>query len=208
MMVVSWWSLVHTGLSDASALLWRMNILLGQPVGSRWEQLLPYWLPHQHEHVTSFNDMHMMMSFLQSPNITIAESALQSMRDLATGPTVPATNQEVLRLVGLNVVEGLTAFKAGDYRRTIDLLYPKREHWIRIGGSHAQRDVIMLTLLEACVRNSTDLPLAARLLSERYIVKDPQNQAGTLTLLDQVKAQLDANKRIDDEVCTEAATVS
>jgi len=185
-----------------------MNTLLGQEVGPRWEQLWPFWIPYQHKHITSFNDFHMMMSLLHAPDTSLASSALQSMRDLVEGTVLPATNQEVLNLVGLNVVEGLVAFKAGDYRRTIDLLYPKRDHWIRVGGSHAQRDVIMLTLLEACVRNGTDLPLAAKLLSERYIVKDPQNQGKTKDLLDRVRSQLEATRQASQEVCAETGAVS
>ncbi len=56
---------------------------------------------------------------------------------------------ETTRRVGLPACRALIAFGRGDYTRAISLLarLPALAH--RIGGSHAQRDVLHLTLLQA-----------------------------------------------------------
>lgn len=52
------------------------------------------------------------------------------------------------------MVEALLAFHRGTYAQTVDLLLATRfERW-RIGGSHAQRDVIDWTLTEAAIRGN------------------------------------------------------
>lgn len=140
-----------------------------------------------------------VMSLSHSPDKTLVDSALASMREIVNGPDTKATNQQVLRLAGLNVAEGMVAFQRGHYKRAIELIYPVRQHWLKIGGSHAQRDVIMLTLLEACLRVDTDLPLALRLLAERMIVKDPENQGGTRTLYNRTLDKITSSKMDDDD---------
>jgi hypothetical protein len=60
----------------------------------------------------------------------------------------------------------IQAFGDGDYERTIELLRPLRSRAHRFGGSHAQRDFIDLTLIEAALR-AGNASLAAALASER-----------------------------------------
>jgi hypothetical protein len=50
-------------------------------------------------------------------------------------------------------MDGALAFAAGDYGRTVESVLPVREDWVRIGGSHAQRDVINLMLIAAAERS-------------------------------------------------------
>ena len=53
------------------------------------------------------------------------------------------------REVGLPLARALAAFGRQDYAATVELLTPIRANAHRFGGSHAQRDVLHLTLLEA-----------------------------------------------------------
>lgn len=48
--------------------------------------------------------------------------------------------------------EGIAAYGAGDYESAVRLLEPIRGEVIRIGGSHAQRDVFEETLLKSYLR--------------------------------------------------------
>jgi hypothetical protein len=64
------------------------------------------------------------------------------------------------------VTRAILAFGDGDYARTVALIRPVRSIAHRFGGSHAQRDVIDLTLIEAAIR-SGDSALAAALAAER-----------------------------------------
>jgi len=54
---------------------------------------------------------------------------------------------------GLPVCEAIYAFSNGDYKTTIDKLMPIKNTTTQFGGSHAQRDVIAWTLLEASIRD-------------------------------------------------------
>ena len=60
----------------------------------------------------------------------------------------------------------IKAFGEGNYAETVTLLRPIRGIAYRFGGSHAQRDVIDLTLIEAAFR-SGETALAAALSAER-----------------------------------------
>jgi hypothetical protein len=68
------------------------------------------------------------------------------------------------------LIQGFIAFHDGDYGRAISLMRPVRNMAARFGGSHAQRDIIDLTLLEAALR-SGDHGLAQALAAERADAK-------------------------------------
>ena len=56
------------------------------------------------------------------------------------------------RDIGLPIVQALVAFHYGSYAQAVEYLLPARFHLWKMGGSHAQRDVIDWTLAEAAVR--------------------------------------------------------
>ena len=70
------------------------------------------------------------------------------------------------RDVGLPLARGLLAFSRGAHAACIDELLAIRQQAHRFGGSHAQRDVVHLTLLEAALRAGR-APLAQALAAER-----------------------------------------
>ena len=141
-------------LIDASALLWRIE-LLGGDNGERWTELAAAWEGHIEDRYCTFNDMHAILALVGARDWRAArrlESALQRSQSHRT------RYGETTRLVGLPVARALIAFGRGDYSRathTLGLL-PALAH--RIGCSHAQRDLLHLTLLEAAQR----LPRSAR----------------------------------------------
>ena len=74
------------------------------------------------------------------------------------------------REVGLPLMRGLLAWARGDGDAAAEALYGVRTIAARFGGSHAQRDIIDLTLLEAALR-SGDHGLAQTLAAERADAK-------------------------------------
>ena len=68
----------------------------------------------------------------------------------------------------LPLLEGIHAFAAGDYRRTIERIEPIRPRIVELGGSRAQRDVFHDTLFEASFR-AGDAERAGRYLAERLV---------------------------------------
>jgi hypothetical protein len=75
-------------------------------------------------------------------------------------------NRGMTRDVGRAVCGALRAFGHGHHAQTIDLLEPVRDLAARFGGSHAQRDVLTLTLIEAA-RRSGQPALARHYAAER-----------------------------------------
>ena len=64
------------------------------------------------------------------------------------------------RDVGVPLARGIDAFGRGDYATAIDRIEPVRDIAHRFGGSHAQRDLVTLTLIEAALRGGAARPRA------------------------------------------------
>ena len=158
---------------DAAALLWRLN-LLGVDVGGRWSELADKWKNSATDSLYAFNDVHAMMAFVADGReneaglvLNAAERYVQRASD---------ANVAMTRVIGLPFCRALQAFAKGDYDSAVDQLLPVRYQTHHLGGSHAQRDIIAWTLLEAALR-SKRWNLAVSLANERTYLKptSPQN---------------------------------
>ena len=143
-------------LIDASGLLWRLS-LAGVDAGARWDVLAAAWAPRAEEAHCAFNDLHAMLAFVGAGRRDLQKRLLRAQAQrLSWG----GTNHAMLREVGLPACRALAAFGAGEYARAARLLegLPAVSH--RLGGSHAQRGVIGLTLRAALNRDSPHLTVA------------------------------------------------
>ncbi|MCY1327844.1 hypothetical protein D9M69_133900 [compost metagenome] len=156
-------------LIDACAMLWRLH-LRGIDVGTRWNELADTWQARGAQGYYAFNDTHAAMAFLCAGRDDALAALLAGMRAAAAGG---GCNAMMTRDVGLPVTEALVAFSRRDYDRAIELLMPVRQIAHRFGGSHAQRDLVSLTLLEAALRGER-ANLACALAAERMELK-PMN---------------------------------
>ena len=156
-------------LIDASALLWRLQ-LRGVEVGDRWQAVADNWAPLAAAGNYAFNDMHAMMAFVGSHRAKAQQAVLDAQRAAMkrTGDNVAFTVE-----VGHAATLAIQAFGNGNYAEAVRLLRPIRSIAQRFGGSHAQRDIIDLTLIEAAVR-AGDRALAAALAAERVALR-PQS---------------------------------
>ena len=159
-------SSVVLDLIDASALLWRLR-LRGVAVGSRFSAIADRWAAVGGYGQYAFNDWHAMMAFVGADR-TADQRVLAEALDatLASG----VDNAEFTRNVGRSAALAIQAYGQGDYRRTVELLRSARGAAQRFGGSHAQRDLLDLTLIEAA-RRSGNQPLAAALAAERLAMR-------------------------------------
>lgn len=150
-------------LIDASALLWRLYLRgvelgdRGQKLAKRYEGL---WAPGYY----AFNDLHAVMAFLIAGQHDHVEATL-----LAQAET-DADNVMFSDDVGTPLLKAFVAFHKGNYSDAINLIRPVRGIASRFGGSHAQRDIIDLTMLEAAIR-SGNVELAQALTAERTLTK-------------------------------------
>jgi hypothetical protein len=172
-------------LLDATALLWRLH-LEGIPAGNRWQPLAQAWTRLLAPGYYPFNDMHAIMAFIGTGDLHRAREVVTAQEAVARGSvpkttvpktTVPkttaqeTTGQAMTRAVGLPVCRSLVHFGAGRYDQVIAELLPIRTRIHEFGGSHAQRDAVERTLLEAAIRaGRTDL--ANALVSERLAVRE------------------------------------
>src|SRR5580658_4326743 len=135
---------------DASALLWRLE-LAGVDVGDRWAPVARQWMAHVDDHLLAFNDLHCAFAAARSPDPGHAARLRQSLDDyerLGSGE-----NRQVTSEIGRRLVDGMLAFATSDYGRAVEAILTVRNDAARIGGSHAQRDVINLTLIAAAQRS-------------------------------------------------------
>ena len=129
-------------LIDASALLWRVE-LAGADAGPRWTGLSAAWSEHIDDAYCSFNDIHAMLAFVGARDWQHARRLVDRLVHSAAQPT---RHGQTTRLLGLAACRALMAYGSGDHAAALQLLsrLPASVH--RLGGSHAQRDVLQLTL--------------------------------------------------------------
>jgi len=151
---------------DASAMLWRLE-LRSVDVGARWERLADAWAPSAEDAYYAFNDVHATMAFVGAKRFEQANKVVESLARKAEGND---TNAMMSRDVGLPLAQALVAFATGAYADCVNLLLPIRTIANRFGGSHAQRDLIHLTLCEAVLRAGNQR-LARALAAERTQLK-------------------------------------
>ncbi len=158
---------------DSAALLWRLR-LLDVDVGERWKRLADKWAPSATDTLYAFNDVHAMITFVCDGRDDLAEAVLNANERYAQHAN--DANVAMTRVVGLPFCRAVQAFAEGDYDRAVDLLLPIRYRTHLLGGSHAQRDIIAWTLLEAALRAGRH-KLALSLANERTELKptSPQN---------------------------------
>ena len=148
---------------DASALLWRLH-LMNENVGSRWEILADKW-----ETAISwggyycFNDVHAMMAFVATERNGAADELTCK---LEYGAGRDNWSGMMIREVGLPVSRAIRDFGAGHYSNAVRTLAKVRYTANKFGGSHAQRDIIVQTLIESA-RLSGQYSFARALLAER-----------------------------------------
>jgi tetratricopeptide (TPR) repeat protein len=132
-------------LIDASALLWRLE-LRGAGLGARWNALADQWAPHAADAFCAFNDVHAMLAFAGARRGDLAA------RLLAAQPRAAARSGatgEMSRMVGEPACRAIHAFANADYTTAERILRGLPPVASRIGGSHAQRDVLDLTRFAA-----------------------------------------------------------
>jgi tetratricopeptide (TPR) repeat protein len=185
-------SLHHAGsgdialeLLDATALLWRLW-LEGADAGDRWRPLAQAWARILAPGFYPFNDMHAIMAFIGNGELDRAGEVVAALervvgadgtaatRTAATGTA--ATGIAMTSAVGLPVCRSLVYFGAGRYEQVLAELLPVRTRVHEFGGSHAQRDAVERTLLEAAIRAGR-LDLAGALVSERLAVREGSTYA-------------------------------
>jgi uncharacterized glyoxalase superfamily protein PhnB len=153
---------------DAASLLWRCG-LVGIDVGTRWRALVDGWnIEPAQAGFSTFNDLHAVLALVGAGELARAAAYVEAAA--AAAERSAGSNRAVMHAVGAPLLRGLLAFGAGRFAAATRLLAPLVAHSVRIGGSHAQRDVIEQTLLAAAVHGG-DLSFARSLVQARQRTK-------------------------------------
>lgn len=156
-------------LVDASAMLWRLE-LMGVDVGTRWEALADDWQASAVPGHYVFNDFHAMLAWVASGRETQAKAWLQAQHE-------PVVGGDVARLaldVGVPLLSALWLRTQGHPESVMDELTTVRPNAIRMGGSHAQRDLIDLLMIDTAVRHA-DHRTATALIDQRQGRRPPDH---------------------------------
>jgi hypothetical protein len=159
---------------DATALLWRL-MLEDVDVGSRFVPVAGAWEASLESEggFYAFNDFHAAMAFAA----TGRREALERLRT-AMGRAVIERNANagMTRAVGLGLLEAVVAWSEGRHHEAVRLLVAARDGASVFGGSHAQRDLLSLTLIDAATRaGQSDL---ARHIANERLVHKPESAWG------------------------------
>jgi tetratricopeptide (TPR) repeat protein len=141
---------VHTGpprgrLNDSVSFLWRAE-LAGRPRdAAAWRATQAFAAAAFPRAGAAFSDMHVALALAVAGDAAGLEDRARQIDALArehrypSGPLVPAVSR------------GFAAFERRDFAAAIDALAPIAGELERIGGSHAQLDLVRLTLAQACL---------------------------------------------------------
>ena len=131
--------------------------LAGIDVGARWdaaaEVVRAQLQPPAGGSVLAFVDAH----------YALALGSVPSLENHGTTGRVHAA-------AGRALCDGVVAWRSRNYARAADLLAPVRKDLWRVGGSHAQRDLFVLILLDSAVKTGNKA-LARTVLAERTALK-------------------------------------
>lgn len=150
---------------DAASLLWRLE-LEGVDVGARWGAVRKHWAAHIHDHVLAFNDLHLALALAGDAKLAaMLSDSLDAYAREAEGD-----NAIVMAQVGRPLIDAMLDFAQGRYAEAVEGILPLRYEVWRIGGSHAQREIVDLTLIAAAERAGESRLLRA-LLAERAALR-------------------------------------
>ena len=159
-------------LVDATALLWRLS-LEGVDVGPRFAAVADEWearLPTDRGFY-AFNDVHAILAFVAARR---ESAAAQLLAELEAAALQGGTNAMMSRDVGLPLARGIVAFGQGRHADAIAAIEPMRDDAHRFGGSHAQRDLVTLTLIAAALR------AGRKALARHYIAERRMHKPGSV----------------------------
>lgn len=153
------------------------------------QPLAEAWAPIAEDGFYAFNDAHAAMALVGAGDWTRVERVLASLEHAAQGS---GTNAMMSREVGLPLARAIASFGRGAYADAVDDLVGIRANAHRFGGSHAQRDIVHLTLVESALRAGQNA-LARALAAERAAIKRSSPFNWRLTA-----QALDAQGRVDE----------
>ena len=159
---------VYIDVQNAAAMLFRLR-RLGVEVGNRWEELADKAEARIGDCVSAFTLPHWMMALTATGRTAAAERMVEAMRGYAGGRgTVPT----IVRDYVLPIARAQLAHAAGRHAEAVALMRPAIGGMYRLGGSHAQQDVLEQLFVDAALKagSTADVRLALERVAGRRAI--------------------------------------
>ncbi|GEM75730.1 tetratricopeptide repeat protein [Vibrio sagamiensis] len=179
-------SSLYLDIQNAASLLARLDFV-GVDVGERWHKLLGAVKDISGDSSIMFTELHNAMVLAKVGEIKTLEANINQIINQ------PFTRQEVELSSGTKIMQAIAAYHQGEFLKVIELMEPVRELHYKLGGSHAQQDVISQFLLMAYAQLK-QWDKASSLLKHRYIAR---SQSGTDEYVKQKFMEFDRIHDID-----------
>jgi tetratricopeptide (TPR) repeat protein len=158
---------LYIDVQNAASMLFRLT-RHGVDAGDRWTELADKAEARIGDCQSAFTLPHWMMALAATGREAAGQRMLQAMQDYAQGPGINS------RLVGdfaIPVSQAVLAHGNGQFAQSVALMRPVLGEMYRLGGSHAQQDVLEQLFLDAAMK--AGLENDCRLLIERVSGRHP-----------------------------------
>jgi hypothetical protein len=152
---------LYIDVQNAASMLFRLE-RRGVDVGARWNEIADKAEARIGDCLSAFTLPHWMMALAATGREQAAARMLEGMRAFANGGT---TVGEIVGEVALPICHAVLAHRHGEPARAVALMRPVLDDMHRLGGSHAQQDVLEQLFLDAAMK--ADSPDGVRLLLAR-----------------------------------------
>ncbi len=139
---------LYIDVQNAASMLLRLE-LLGLDAGNRWSEIADKAEARIGDCLSAFTLPHWMMALAATGRDDAAQRMIEGMRAFGSGQ---GTVARIVSGVALPVCEAVLAHRKGDHARAVALMRPVLADMHRLGGSHAQQDVLMQLFLDSAVK--------------------------------------------------------
>jgi tetratricopeptide (TPR) repeat protein len=145
-------------VTDSVSFLWQAGLYGESVTREQWGDARAVAMARFPARTNAFLETHRAIAQAMSGDEAGQQAVVRGMREAITqgnfawGEVTP------------DAIEALLAFARRDFRRTIELLAPRQAEFVRIGGSHAQRDLFLHTMI--CAYLAEGLESEARTAAE------------------------------------------
>ena len=157
---------LYIDVQNAASMLFRLE-RQGIDVGDRWIEIADKAEQRVGDCLSAFTQPHWMMALAATRRDDVAQRMLDAMRVFGLGHGAVA---QVVGTIALPISEAVLAHGRGEYDRAVDLMKPILDEMYRLGGSHAQQDVLEQVLLDSAIKanRGDDVRLMLARVATRY----------------------------------------
>jgi hypothetical protein len=158
---------LYIDVQNAASMLFRLH-RHGVDVGDRWTEIADKAEARIGDCQSAFTLPHWMMALAATGRESAAKSMLSAMRDFAAGEQPIA---QLVKAVALPVTAAVLANGQGRHDHALALMRPVLGEMYRLGGSHAQQDVLEQVFLDSALRGGPEVDVS--MLIERVTGRHP-----------------------------------